>query len=280
MKKAVLTATFSLLFVAVLCSCAYADQLYQTSRFEFHLPDDWQYNVPSDTYSSCYRYDKSGALLEAFLVYESAKKWPETSLGLAESLYNYFGLEKLERWEEIEINGQKTVLVDCSKNDRHYGYLTAYKVGSYRANIFYMFAEGYEDKNEFINAVGTIKQRAQEEIDYFRFGNAMVKYKGHRVWKVRNNYYLLLDFTWKNVGNNADTFVVNVDVTTYQDGIELQTGYFFGKDEGTKIMPGKELPVTVAFNLRSQTGEIKVIVDKLMDYTNEWPYRQYSFDLE
>ena len=94
--------------------------------------------------------------------------------------------------------------------------------------------------------------------------------------------YLLVDFTWRNAGSKADMFVINVDVKAYQDGIELHDGYLFDitTESGTSIMPGKELTVTEVFQLRGKTGKITLVLDKLIDVKNEWPSRQYEFQLK
>jgi hypothetical protein len=91
-----------------------------------------------------------------------------------------------------------------------------------------------------------------------------------------------VDFTWRNVGDSPDMFVVNVSVTAYQNGIQLNEGYLITENTevGTSIMPGKSLTVTEIFQMRESTGEITLIVDKLMDFTHEWQDRQYSFTVE
>ena len=283
--KRIILALATFLLMVVLFSFAEADVFFQTGRFEFVMPDTWFYNEAGTTYAKC-NHSENNVLLESFQVYDDKKsyKLPEkSSEEIADIIIKLFGIQEeySPTVEEMEISGEKHIVVRF-KTDRMTGCATILNTGSYYADVLYMAALGYEDIDLFKKTAASIKERPKEDAGYFRFGNAEVMYKGYRTKKVGKQTYLLLDFDWRNIGTAPDMFVINVDVTAYQDGIELSQGFLFGEntETGTNIMPGKNIKCTMVYTLRNPKGDITLFVDKLMDMTNEYVGRKIQFTIK
>lgn len=277
---AVLSLALMILVLSV--AAASADTLLQTNLFEVAVSSSWTVKKAQDQSVQSERRENE-TLAETVGLFEiQDSHWPTDPSELAQTLIGHLGLKSVGELEEIEIDGRKTVLVPILKDEVCVGYATMIKTGSYHGVFYYMFNEPYGSKQAALNLMETLKVRPKSDFCYFRFGDAEVKYKGFRTKTVGRTKYLLVDFIWRNVGNSPDMFVVNVDVTAYQDGIQLYDGYLLTENTevGTSIMPGKSLTVTEVFQMRENTGEITLIVDKLMDFTHEWQERQYSFKVE
>ena len=271
-----------LLIHALTVSASSAETICQTNLFEFSVPSSWSITEAKNFHVEC-EHRENGILVEKVGLIDSKRsRWPSDPAELASMVKDLFGLKAIGGWEEIEIDGQSTVLVSILKEEKCTGYATVIKTGLYNGLFFYIFSEPYGGKEAAEKLLEGFKVRSKDDSHFFRFGDAEVKLKGFRTKTVGKNKYLLVDFTWRNVGNTTDMFVVNVSVTAYQNGIQLKDGFLPTEDTevGTSIMPGKSLTVTEVFQMRESTGEITLIVDKLMDYSHECQERQYSFKVE
>lgn len=271
---------FALILSVVLIgmsSVASADLLFSTNRFDFVMPDSWGYEKAWSYYALC--RSSSG---DAFNFYEASTEFPETLEGIVDSTANFFGLKDyVTGYEEIEISGQKTALISVA-SDVKSGLITMFSKDDTRIVALYVAAAGTPDKDLFVNVLSSVKTRDAKNKEYFRYGDVEVKFNNFTTKTSGGKKYLILNFDWRNVGTAPTMFVVNVEVTAFQDGIELHEGYLFGENTevGTQIMPGKELPVKVIFELRSSTGKVEFTVDKLMDFNNEAVARHYTLNVK
>lgn len=270
---------FALILTVVLIgmsSVASADLLFSTKRFDFVMPDSWGYEEAGSYYACC--QSSSG---DSFNFYEASTEFPETLEGIVDSTANFFGLKDyVTGYEEIEISGQKTALIGVA-SDVKSGFITMFPKDDTRIVALYV-AAGTPDKDLFVNVLSSVKTRDAKNKGFFRYDDVEVRFKNFTTKTSGGKKYLILNFDWRNVGTSPTMFVVNVEVTAFQDGIELHEGFLFGEqtEVGTQIMPGKELPVKVIFELRSSTGEVEFTVDKLMDFTNEAVARHYTLDIK
>lgn len=267
----------TVVLVCLLITSASADLRFTTNSFDFVLPNNWYYLNASLYYAEC-RSDSS----EAFNLYESNITIPETLEEIKEQVVQYFGAQDyVTGYEEVEISGQKTALVEFIANKKP-GYMTLIHVGEKTVGAFYLTAAETADSKIFINALSSVTAREEKNKGFFRYGDVEVKFKNFTTKTSGGKKYLILNFIWRNVGTAPTMFVVNVGVTAFQDGIELHEGYLFGEqtEVGTQIMPGKELPVKVIFELRSKTGEVTFTVDKLIDALNQAVDREYTINVK
>lgn len=271
---------FALILTVILIgmsSVASADLLFSTNRFDFVMPNSWGYREAGLYYAFCSSSD--GSSLD---FYEAAIEFPETLDAITERCVSFFGVKDyVTGSEEIEIAGQKTALISV-KSDVKSGYLTMLPSGNISIAALFLAPGESADKDLFVNVLSSVKTRDAKNKEYFRYGDVEVKFNNFTTKTSGGKKYLILNFDWRNVGTAPTMFVVNVGVTAFQDGIELHEGYLFGENTevGTQIMPGKELPVKVIFELRSSTGEVEFTVDKLMDFNNEAVARHYTLDVK
>lgn len=280
MKRIIFLIVFILILMIASSTVSFADTLVQTNYFEMVLPDTWQYIEAKESYGLP---EKSGG--QRVRLFESTEEPIDSSdyNAVLDRVLTMFQLgSDYSDWEEIIVDDQKTPLITI----RHEG-MYDYYVASIRSGkrvcyaAFYGYNRDYE-KNMFKDLLQHFYVRNEKDACYFRYGTADVKLKNYKTKTVNGKTYLLVDMTWRNTGDKASMFIVNVDVKAYQDGIELHDGYLFDIDTetGTSIMPGKELTVTEVFQLRSKTGKITLVLDKLLDATHEWPSRQYEYILK
>ena len=270
-------ALLLLLFV----SAAGAETLYQLNYFELSLPEGWKYNKELD----CYELNTGNSLQRITLLeYKNPFSGRPTLEEIVVNLKETMQLDDdYPEWEEIRIGDQQTAAVTLHSEGVRDIYIALF-YSPFDRICYAIYSPSFPESGmaEMLAVLEGLHYRKYGEISYFRYGNAEVQYSSHKVQTVGKNNYLLVNFRWRNMGDEADMFVINVDVTAYQDGIELHPGYIFGinTEEGTKIMPGKEILVTKVFTLRKQTGTITLVVDKLLDVKNEWPNRKYEFQLK
>lgn len=281
MKRTIFFLVMILLTV-LLFSVAEADALFQTDRFEITLSDAWQCKSCNDSYVTANRV-VNGIETGSFGIFETKnQKWPDDPESLAATIMSEFSSYKEPyEWQEIEIAGFKTVLIESDSKAGRFCF-TAIPSGNYHATIMFFERPGYVNHDDMVKQLNSLTVRNSEDIGFFRFGDAEVKFVSYAVKKVGTDRLLLLDFEWRNVGAIASRFVLNVSATAYQDGIELKEGYLFteNSETGTSIMPGKSIKCTEVFVLRSATGEISLYLDKLMDVLDEYPNREYLFTLK
>lgn len=280
MKRITAILMFMVLLMLAAASTALADTLYQTNYFEMSLPDGWKYIESKKSYGLP---ESSGG--QRIRIFDSTEDPIDVSDfdAVLNHMLTVFNLgTDYKDWEEITIDGQRTPFITIRREGLYDYYVTSIRSGSHVCYAaFYGYNRDYE-KDLFKEMAQRLHVRDASDALYFRYGNADVKLRNYRTKTVNGKMYLLIDFTWKNAGNQPDMFIINVDVKAYQDGIELHKGYLFdvNTETGTSIMPGKELTVTEIFQLRSKSGKITLILDKLIDATNEWPSQQYEFTLK
>lgn len=271
---------FALILTVVLIgmsSVASADLLFQTSGYDFILPDSWFYDTPGILYAKC-QTGKSAV----FNLYESNNALPDSTEEIAErSVDTFKARDYMTGFEEIEILGHKTALVSLVTGKGLKGYIAIVPFGNKTVETLYL-TTSEPDKEFYKNVLSSVRQRPEADRGFFTYGDVEVKFKNFTTKTSGGKKYLILNFDWRNVGTSPTMFVVNVGVTAFQDGIELHEGYLFSEqtEVGTKIMPGKELPVKVIFELRNSTGEVTFTVDKLMDFNNEAVGREYTLNIK
>lgn len=252
---------------------------FQTRMFELDLPETWTCNEAANTYVNCMRV-QGGKTVAFFTMYDRKNsQYIDSTEKMAEQLRADFGIDG--ETEDFQVAEQKSVLITKKFNDRT-AYCTGYDVLTSHASLMYVVLDGYEVEGEFESMTASLRMRSWDDYGYFRFGDAEVALKAARTKKVRNRDYLMLDFTWRNAGQDITFFAVQVDVTVFQDGVQLQEGFLLDEKSeiGTQLMPGKSIDVTKVYELRSDKGEIELFVDKLMDFQNQYVDRKYSFKLK
>lgn len=278
MMKRMTSVVIIAMILALVNSIAGAEVLYQRNYFELVLPDDWYYNESHD------RYDCKMNNARVFLSVTKEQTMGSSDIDavVAEMRANIGTDSEHSTWEQIVVDGQDTILFTFTMAAGNTCYATAIRNDDSACYVLYSSDNAAEEKTAFLNMLECFYVRPAKDACYFRYANADVKFLGYRTKTVGGKMYLLVDFTWRNAGSKADMFVINVDVKAYQDGIELHDGYLFDitTESGTSIMPGKELTVTEVFQLRGKTGKITLVLDKLIDVKNEWPSRQYEFQLK
>lgn len=277
MKRIFIAMIFSALLICLMISAATADSLFKTNKFEFTLPDTWYYEESSLIYARCKSTDG-----KVFQLYESSLDLPETIDGIVDSTVTFFGAKDyVTDFEEAEIAGQKTALVGLQAANKT-GYMTMIRKSGRTIGAFFVTSSGKADKEFIVSTLSSVQERPKKDVGFFNYGNAEANLKEYSIKTVGKKKYLILEFIWRNVGDAATMFAVNVGVKVYQDGIELHEGFLLTEqtEVGTSIMPGKEITVKEIFELRSSSGKLDIIVDKLMDFTDEIVDRNYSFTLK
>ena len=254
--------------------------MYQKNYFELTLPDTWKYNASKNSFD-CSAQNS----LRRFCLFETSESFDGTPdiQDIVIAMKKFLGLEEeYSEWEIITVDEQETALFTLHATGLLDYYATSIRFLDHSCYAVYYATDPEYYKAEMLDLLQGFHHRNTDNLFFFRYGNAEAKYTGYKTKSVGKQEYLLVDFVWRNVGTSADMFVVNVDVTAFQDGIELQDGFLLGvnSEVGTKIMPGKEITVTEVYQLRSQTGQITLVVDKLLDVMNEWPDRTYEFQLK
>lgn len=251
----------------------------QTRMFEIDLPEAWTCREAANTYISCERI-QDGKTVAAFSMFDlDSSQYIDSTEKMADQLRADFGIDGPA--EEFQVAEQKSALI-TRKLDGRTVYYTGYNVLTSHAALMYMVLDGYEVEGELETATASLRMRSWDDYGYFRFGDAEVMLKAARTKKVGSRSYLMLDFTWRNAGQDITFFAVQVDVTVFQDGVQLQEGFLLDEKSeiGTQLMPGKSIDVTKVYELRSDKGEIEFFVDKLMDFQNQYVDRKYSFKLK
>lgn len=269
------------IFLALLSGTASAKEVYAvTGDFQFALQDTWKYNITTSTRSNCVRTSSDGKNVAVFAVYDLKESVPKGDTEkMAELIKTKFGLTDINEWEKFQ-SADQTMALFKEKNDRHTIYYTAYNAGSRIAAIIYAVMDGYEIEGEFENAVNSITLRDSENQGYFRYGDAEVKLLSVTTKTLRKTKYLLLKFNWRNVGSDATMFAVNVGVTVFQDGVELKNAHVYDSEIATQLKSGKSIDVVESYELRSDTGELEIVVDKLIDVTHQYADRTYTYTLK
>ena len=268
------------MLMVIFGAVAEAETVYQKNYFELTLPEAWKYNASNNTYNCTTQNSMQGFnLIELEESFDGAPSIEDIAAAMKKALQLE---EDYSDWEIITVDGQETALFTIHTEGVLDYYVTSIRFLGHVCYAFYYASDPVYYKTEMLALLKGLHHRTIDDMCYFRYGDAEAKYMGYTTKTVGSTKYLLVRFSWRNVGTSAEVFAVNVDVTAYQDGIELQDGFLLGinSEVGTSIMPGKEITVTRVFQLRGSTGQITLIVDKLLDFKNEWPDRTYEFQLK
>lgn len=278
--KRIAAFLITVLLLVIISAMAGAETVYQKNYFELTLPDTWKYNASKDSYD--YSVQNSTRRFRLFEVSESFDGTPDIE-DIVAAMKKALQLEEdYSDWEIITVDGKETALFTIHAEGVLDYYVTSIRFLGHVCYAFYYASDPVYYKTEMLALLKGLHHRTIDDMCYFRYGDAEAKYMGYTTKTVGSTKYLLVRFSWRNVGTSAEVFAVNVDVTAYQDGIELQDGFLLGinSEVGTSIMPGKEITVTRVFQLRGSTGQITLIVDKILDFKNEWTDRTYEFQLK
>lgn len=143
------------LILALLTSIASADSLFRSDRFEFNLPDQWHCLTAEGNYIRCAREEKSSNV-ESFTVNEySTDQWPDSPEQIVDIIREESGQASAEEWEELEIDGQKTVVVYFSIPLDGLICLSAVNAGDHHALIRYISVRGHGNMDNFLNIMKT-----------------------------------------------------------------------------------------------------------------------------
>ena len=271
-----------ILLVVAMCSAAAADTLFQSYRFQFNLPDGWVYGEASDSHIQCKRTDSEG-WTETIDVYEPRfGRWPEKKNDLPSYIKKGFDFDQDAEVEWIEVAGFETALVDAPGYENRDAYMTILP-GNSRKNMacfVYTADIGHRDRDGFVAALDTFSERQKENLGYFSFGDAEVKFIEYQTKEAPGGKRLYLSLGWRNNGESISTFDSNIEVIVFQNGVELLEPVLAGKtDSGARVMPGKELDFLKTYDLREGSGEVIVIIDKANDTTNEFAERTYTLNI-
>lgn len=280
MKQTLSILSLVVMLLLACASCAGAEVAYQKNYFELTLPDGWKYNSSANAYDCT---DQNSTRRFKLLEYSDSLPSNPSVEEIVAATKDALELEAdYSEWETITVDGHETALFTLHRDGTLDYFVTPVHYLGHVCYVCYYTTDAESYKSEMLNLLQCFHHRTIDDVCFFRFGDAEVKVGNHRTVTVGGKRYLLVELTWRNVGEKAQMYVVNVDVTAYQDGIELQDGFLLGvnTEVGTSIMPGKELTCTEVFQLRSKTGEITLIVDKLLDFKDEWPSREYNFTLK
>ena len=280
MKRFALLLVF--LLIAAMYSTAVADNLFQSYRFQFNLPDGWHYGEASDSHIQCKRTDAEG-WTETIDVYEPRfGRWPENKNELPDFIKKGIEFDQDPEVEWIEVAGHETALIDATGYENRDAYLTILP-GSDRKNVAYFIYSadvGHRNKEGFIAALDTFSERQKDDFGFFSFGTAEVKFIQYQTKDVVGGKRLYLSLGWRNNSDSISTFDSSVEVIVFQNGIELLEPVLAGKtDSGAKVMPGKEMDFLKGYDLRESSGEVIVIIDKANDTNNEFAERTYTLNI-
>lgn len=271
-----------ILLVVAMCSAAAADTLFQSYRFQFNLPDGWVYGEASDSHIQCKRTDSEG-WTETIDVYEPRfGRWPENKNDLPSYIKKGFDFDQDAEVEWIEVAGFETAIVDAPGYENRDAYMTILpgNNGKNMACFVYTADTGHRDKDGFVAALDTFSERQKEDLGYFSFGDAEVKFIEYQTKEAPGGKRLYLSLGWRNNGVSISTFDSNIEVIVFQNGVELLEPVLAGKtDSGARVMPGKELDFLKTYDLREGSGEVIVIIDKANDTTNEFAERTYTLNI-
>lgn len=276
------TAVLVFLLAIAICSAAAADTLFQSYRFQFNLPDGWLYTEASDSHIQCRRADAEG-WSETIDVFEPRfGMWPDDKNDLPAYIKKGFSYEKDADIEWIEVSGQETVIIDAPGYDNRDAYMTMLQGSGKKKVAYFIYSAdiGHRDKEGFIAALNTFSERPEEELGFYSFGDADVKFFEYRTKEVIGGKQLLLSMGWRNNSDSVSTFDSNVELIVFQNGIELLEPALAGKtDSGARVMPGKELDFVKTYDLRESEGEVIVILDMPNDTSNEFTERTYELNI-
>ena len=276
------TAILVFLLAMVICSAAAADTLFQSYRFQFNLPDGWVYGEASDSHIQCIRTDGDG-WTETIDVYEPRfGLWPEDKNELPNYIEKGFDLDQNQKFEWIEVAGHETALVDVPGYENRDAYMTILPGSDERKVAFFVYSAdiGHRNKEGFIAALDTFSERAKADLGFFNFGETDVKFIEYQTKNIMGGKRLYLSLGWRNNSDSISTFDSNVEVIVFQNGIELLEPVLAGKtDSAARVMPGKELDFVKAYDLREESGEVIVFIDKANDTNNEFGERTYKLNI-
>lgn len=270
-----------LLLLAFSVSSGSAERMLQTYHFQFSLLEGWLCSEANDSHMKCLR-GKDGAVHETLEVFEPRfARWQDNPEVLSAMLEKQFKCSEDALWETLKLENIETVLVHDTNYNGREAYISAYGSGKRVFYVQYIAEQGLANKDEFLSVLSSVSERPASEMGFYVFGDADVKFEQFRTKEISRKKRLLLDFTWRNIGNSVSTFDANVSVIVFQDGIELHESLTLpgATETDTRIMPGKELACIKVYDLRNPTGEITVIMDKLMDEDDNYLDRQYTFNV-
>ncbi len=281
MKRILGLIVCSMLFWAFSVSAGSAERLFQTYHFQFSLLEGWLCSEANDSHIKCLR-EKDGMVYETIEVFEPRfARWQDDPDVLSDMLERQFECSEVASWEAIKLENIETVFVHDTNYNGREAYISAYGSGKRVFYVQYIAEQGLGNKDEFLRVLSSVSERPASEMGFYVFGDADVKFEQFRTKEIAGKKRLLLDFTWRNIGTSISTFDSNMLVMVFQDGIELHESITLpgATETDTRIMPGKELDCIKIFDLKNPTGEITVIMDKLMDEDDNYLDRQFTFNV-
>ena len=155
MRKAIL-----ILVLISMVSTASADKLFRSDRFEFYTPDNWHCETAEGDYIKAARKERTRTV-ESFSVRELVTDhWPEAPEEIADLIREETG-QSFEEWEELEIDGQKTVIIFRTGPMNSIIAQSTLNAGECHASILYISVNGNGSKENFLNILKTMAVRGQ-----------------------------------------------------------------------------------------------------------------------
>lgn len=122
------------------------------------------------------------------------------------------------------------------------------------------------------------KEEAKEEKIQFDYDGVLVTYKEY---EITSSGEIIVYFEMKNDSTETRSFDYTFDTYAWQNGIELETNYFYDCDEerngGKEIKPGAKITVAEVYELENAKDNVVVEIRPFFSFIEE---TLYEFDIE
>lgn len=272
-----------LIAVVFTVCAASADTVFQSYRFQFELPEDWQYKEASDSHVVCVRTVSKGWTETIEVMEPRFGSWPDSFEKMPAYIRKGMGYDNEDAPViEFEKDGKQIAIIDAAGYNGQDAYMTIMPSSSRKniAFVLYTADPGHRDMDGFLAMLNTFSERPKDDMGYYSFGNTYVKFAQFEKRTISGKNRIGLLVCWRNLTDSMTTFDTNVDVLIFQNGVELSKSLLTGNDDSEKrVLPGKEMDCELWYDLREADGEITVIIDKKDDINNEYADRVSVFNV-
>lgn len=270
------------LFLLFNCSSSIGETTFESYYFQIIMPDGWElvesiYNRRTPHIKCLCRHEE-GWSESIYLSEPKFGYFPSELTEAIEQAKKVFSYDQDASWEEIEVSGKKTFLIDAPGFGGGDAYITMIDGGNRSASILYVADSGHREKEGLLDVLETLIERPKEDISFYNFGPVNVKFETWKTSEISGKERILLMFKWRNDGYSITTLASNVEVILFQDGVELNESLTIGKkDYDVRLLPGKETNCFIYYDLNEGTKDFTIVLSGKNDSNDEYADRQIEF---
>ena len=269
------------LFLLFNCSSSIGETTFESYYFQITMPDGWElvesiYNRMTP-HIKCMCEHEEGWSESIYLSEPRFSHFPDDLSEAVEHAKKYFDCNQDASWEEVEISGKKTFLIDAPGFSSGDAYITMIECENRTASILYIADIGHRDKENLMAILSTLHERPSEDEGFYNFGSVDLKYMTTKISEISGKNRINIMFTCRNVGATITNMADNVEVILFQNGVELNESRMIGKkDYDVRLMPGKEMHCFIYYDLREKTGDFTLVLTGRGN-RDQSAYRQIDF---